>query len=624
MCGFVGCFSSNTISTSEMRLRKAVAAIEHRGPDAEGRLNETLGEGRLSIGFRRLAILDRTTLADQPQSSKDGRFSIVFNGEIYNYVEIRNELIEFGYTFQSNGDTEVLVSAWHAWGEASLRKFIGMFAFVILDRETNELTCVRDQFGIKPLFYSTTNSEFAFSSEIQALRLITGKQFCINSKVAERYLITGNYDRSEETFFEGVTSVKPGHLIRYNLNTQSYPVKQVKWLEAPQPQILNLNFLQASEYFREEFLSSIRIHLRSDVKIATALSGGLDSSAIVAAIRYIEPSLEIDTFSFIANSRKIDETPWINTVNKAFNGKEHLIHIDKQDFYQDLDDLITCQGEPFGSTSIYAQYRVFKEARSRGITVMMDGQGADELFAGYFGYPESRLRSLIEHRELMNAASLLKEWGAYPDRHRSQLVKSYFKDSDVMVLSKFLRERRFRAQLPDFYTGNGDISGADFELLGEDFWKGRRLTERLQWEQSKGLLPSLLRHADRNSMRWSIESRVPFLTPNLSRIGLQVPEEFLLNQKGVTKFLLRESLRGIIPDQIIDRKDKIGFETPQSEWLSDLLKFKPEILDGVASLDFLNPAKTRHFLSSFDTKDVRQSRLFWRVINLARWNQLHF
>ena len=624
MCGFVGSFSSNSIAPLEIQLRKAASAIAHRGPDAEGRLNETVGSGRLAIRFKRLAILDRTVLADQPQSSKDGRFSIVFNGEIYNFVEIRNELVDLGYTFRSAGDTEVLLSAWHAWGEASLNKFVGMFAFVILDRQANELICVRDQFGIKPLFYSSTSSDISFSSEIQALRLITGKQFSINNQVAERYLITGGYDQGEATFFEGVQSIRPGHLIRYNLQSQVRQIEQIKWSETPEPKLLNLNFVQSAEYLREEFLSSVRIHLRSDVKIATALSGGLDSSAIVAAIRYIEPELAIDTFSFIADSAQLDESPWINVVNKAFNGKAHFIHIDKQDFFQDLDDLIYSQGEPFGSTSIYAQYRVYKEARSAGITVMLDGQGSDELFAGYFGYPENRLRSLIELGQLKNATLFLKEWGNHPNRRRGQLVKSYLKDSDFLVLSKILLGRRLKSQIPDFYSGESDISSADLELMAAIPWKGRRLTERLKWEQSEGLLPSLLRHADRNSMRWSIESRVPFLTPNLSQLGLQVPEEFLLNQAGTTKYLLRESLRGIVPNQIIDRKDKIGFETPQSDWLSDLLKFKPEILDGLADIDFLNPDKARNFLNNFEAKDVRQSRMFWRLVNLVRWNQLHF
>jgi asparagine synthase (glutamine-hydrolysing) len=411
-----------------------MTAIEHRGPDAEGFLREVVGSGFLIVGFRRLAILDRSTLADQPQTSSDGRFEIIFNGEIYNYIELRKELIDLGFTFRTDGDTEVLLSAWQAWGQAALQKLVGMFSFVILDRKSKELICVRDPFGIKPFFYSSSRSGFVFASEIEALRRISSEGFSPNIKICQQYLILGNYDRGQETFFDGIYSLKPGHMMRIDCTAAHQVTEQIKWTTIDDSQPLNCNFDEAVEILREEFLQSVRLHLRSDVKIATALSGGLDSSALVGAIRYLEPDLEIDTFSYISQSARIDESSWINEVNRVCKGRAHFITIDKQQFYRDLDNLILCQGEPFGSTSIYAQYRVFQEASSVGIKVMLDGQGSDELFAGYFGFPENRLRSLLETNQFSKAISLLSEWKKFPDRVLSQPIKSYLKDSNPFGL----------------------------------------------------------------------------------------------------------------------------------------------------------------------------------------------
>jgi asparagine synthase (glutamine-hydrolysing) len=624
MCGFVGSFSLNSTNSNRTNIAAAMNALEHRGPDAEGFISERFGIGHMLLGFRRLAILDISTQSNQPQSSRDGRFEIVFNGEIYNYIELRDELSKLGFKFDTNGDTEVLLSAWEAWGEASLNKVIGMFAFVIIDRLKAEVVCVRDPFGIKPFFYSDANLDFTFASEVQAIRIATAQKFSMNSKIAERYLLTGNYDQGDETFFEGIYSLKPGHLIKFHFDLSKPRFEQLKWWTSPTQDFSELSFRDSVELLREEFLNSVNFHLRSDVKIATALSGGLDSSAIVAAIRHLYPKVEIDTFSFVANSPRIDESYWIDRVNRALRAKEHLVQIDKADFYQDMDDLIFSQGEPFGSTGIYAQYRVFKEAKENDVTVMLDGQGSDELFAGYFGYPENRLRSLVERREIAGAITFASNWSKYPDRSLGQLLRSYTKDSEIPGISNLIRKFRMNSAVPDFYLGDYKFAFHTLELDKRGSGRGDRLTQRLLTEQSVGILPRLLRHADRNAMRWSIESRVPFLTPGLSSLGLSVPEDFLVSQEGVTKHLLREALRGIVPDEVIDRKDKIGFETPQKEWLEGLVELKSEIFSGIDEIEFLHPQKTRDFLRQFDPNNVYQSSLLWRTYNLIRWHQLFF
>jgi asparagine synthase (glutamine-hydrolysing) len=624
MCGFVGNFSLNSANSNRVNILAAMDTLEHRGPDAEGFISEQFGVGHMLLGFRRLAIQDTSTKSNQPQSSKDGRFEIMFNGEIYNYIELRSELSKLGFQFETNGDTEVLLNSWQAWGEASLKKVIGMFAFVVIDRLKSDVTCVRDPFGIKPFFYSHANSNFTFASEVQAIRTATASKFSMNSKIAQRYLLTGDYDQDSDTFFEGIHSLKPGHLIKFNFDSNNPRFEQSKWWTSPTKDLSELSFEDSVDLLRKEFLSSVDLHLRSDVKIATALSGGLDSSAIVSAIRHLHPTVEIETFSFVANSPRIDESYWIDRVNRASGAKQHLVHVCKEDFYQDLDDLIFSQGEPFGSTGIYAQYRVFKAAKKNGVTVMLDGQGSDELFAGYFGYPENRLRSLIERREIVGAIDFASQWSKYPDRSLGQLLRSYAKDSRTPGISSLIRKIRSSSAVPNFYLGDHAVAFNFFELDKWDSLRGNRLTQRLLTEQSVGVLPRLLRHADRNSMRWSIESRVPFLTPGLSSLGLSVPENFLVNQKGVTKHLLREALRGLVPDEVIDRKDKIGFETPQREWLQGLIEHKSDIFSGIEAIEFLHPQKTKSFFETVNFNDVHQSSLFWRTYNLVRWHQLFF
>lgn len=624
MCGFVGNFSLNSAVLNRTNILAAMKELEHRGPDAEGFISERFGAGHMLLGFRRLAILDTSTASNQPHSSRDGRFEIVFNGEIYNYIELRNDLSKLGFKFETNGDTEVLMCAWEAWGEASLNKLAGMFAFVIIDRLKSEVICVRDPFGIKPFFYSHAKLNFTFASEVHALRIATGQKFSMNSNIAERYLLTGDYDQDADTFFEGIHSLKPGHLIKFHFDSNGPQFEQLKWWTSPTQNLSELSFENSVELLREEFLSSIKLHLRSDVKIATALSGGLDSSAIVSAIRYLHPKVEIETFSFVANSPRIDESYWINRVNRTSGAKEHLIHVNKEDFYQDLDDLILSQGEPFGSTGIYAQYRVFKEAKENNVTVMLDGQGSDELFAGYLGYPENRLRSLIERHEFAGAIEFAFSWSKYPERSLGQLLRSYTKDSEIPGISNLIRKFRMNSTAPDFYLGDYKYEFHALELDKSYSGRGNRLTQRLLTEQSVGILPRLLRHADRNSMRWSIESRVPFLTPGLSSLGLSVPEHFLVSQQGVTKHLLREALRGIVPDDVIDREDKVGFETPQREWLQGLIEFNSEIFSGIEEIEFLDPEKTRKFLREYDPNNSYQSSLMWRTFNLLRWHQLFF
>jgi asparagine synthase (glutamine-hydrolysing) len=624
MCGFVGTYSPDRSDLIDRRLREAMGAIAHRGPDSNGTKHLRAGEGYLSLGFHRLAIVDLSDLANQPFMSDDGRFSLVFNGEIYNYLELRDQLKLAGHTFKTNSDTEVLLAAWSEWGVSSINRFIGMFSFVLTDHSRSKMYCVKDAFGIKPMFYSYTSRSFSFASEIPALRIVSGNGMVRNENATVSYLLTGRYDVKSETFFEGIYNLPPGHLIIVSLENSFPKFSLSRWWK-PEVQSMNdLPFDQAVERLREEFLASVKMHLRSDVKVATALSGGIDSSAIVGAIRHLKPETEINTFSFVGGSGPKNEGQWIEKANREFGAKGHLITIGDSDFVEDSDKLICLQGEPFGSTSIYAQFRVFQEAQQHGVKVMLDGQGSDEIFAGYHGYPENYLVSKLDSRDIAGAISFIYRWGKLPNRSRSQLVYSFaksvaitFQPLDRGFDSRFLR-------LPDFFLGNFTPRPSSLDYLLKFDWTERRLTQRLLYEQNIGILPALLRHLDRNSMHWSIESRVPFLTPGLVKLGLGVPEQFLVSESGITKNLLRHALRGLVSQEIIFRRDKVGFETPQDEWLRSLIATKSEVLDGVKDFEYLSPVKTRKFLVDSSVRKSHQASLFWRTYNLVRWNQLFF
>ena len=622
MCGFVGQFASSRSVQLHKSLDNSLELLKHRGPDSAGKFASNISGGYIEIGFRRLSIIDLSEDANQPFISTDNRFVLVFNGEIYNYVELKNELISKGYTFRTDSDTEVLISAWQEWQADALNKFIGMFSMVILDQLKFELWCIRDAYGIKPFFYTHTKDNFAFASEINALNKLNNTPPAMNKDVAIKYIVDGEYDRSVETFFSGVSQLEPGHMMKIDLASNSLTLSKKRWWFPKIAVDTEISFKQAAEQLRHEFLESIAIHLRSDVKVATALSGGLDSSAIVSAMRKIEPDIDIHTFSYVADDPRINENEWVELVNNSTTSISHKIEVSPNDFYQDLDDLVLSQGEPFGSTSLYAQYRIYKAAKAAGITVMLDGQGADELLAGYYGYPENRVQSLLDKHEFAQAVSLITRWAKWPGRDKETLIKSSLKYLLPLPIRGIAGNLVKRNKFPNFVKRDFHDLELFPDVYSKNIWHGKRLIQRLLKEQSNGALVSLLRHADRNSMRWSIESRVPFLNTRLSSLVLSLPEHFLLSQNGETKSVFREAMKGIVDQRILDRKDKIGFATPQNKWVTTNLMTEDSIIQGIDSVDFFNANLTRKYLISEGHNSTEDLNRKWRIFNLIKWHQI--
>jgi asparagine synthase (glutamine-hydrolysing) len=497
-----------------------------------------------------------------------------------------------------------------------------MFAFVVYDTRNKTLTCIRDAFGIKPFLYSFDDDQFVFASDMNALLALRKKPKKLCFQRAYDYLVHGVYDNNELTFIDGVKHLMPGCLMEFDLS-KTCVTKNLKWWTPSIKEREDLSFEQAAEKVREQFLENVQLHLRSDVPLGAALSGGIDSSAVVCAMRYLEPKADIHTFSYIAKDSPVSEENWVDFVNQHTGAKSYKVVANGDQLLRDLDDLIQAQGEPFGSTSIYAQYRVFQLAKQNGITVTLDGQGADELLAGYSGYPVQRMQSLFEQRDFSTLLSFTNQWKKWPGRGSVKAYKCLGASVAPNSLRPLLKNIFVSTSKPnwlneEYLIQQGVVFKTELqEQLADN--KGRRVVETLANSLQLSGLPQLLRHGDRNSMRFSVESRVPFLTLETADLLLSLPEDYLISNQGETKRVFRAAMRGIVPDQILDRKDKIGFETPEKVWLTSMASTLRQWIEDTQGIAFINK---NELLSEFDTIMAGKKPFTWQVwrwVNFIRW-----
>jgi len=559
---------------------------------------------------------------------RDGRYVIVFNGEIYNYKELRQDLIDLGYGFTTESDTEVLLAAWICWGPESLARLKGMFAFSVYDRLKNTLSFARDAFGIKPLFYYHDSKQLVFASEAPVVHAMLQKRLEPNAQRAYDYLVFGRYDDKEATFFCGIDQLLPGHWMHVDLG-ERFDIRVERWWWPSIVERQEITFDDAAMQIREMFLSSVRLHMRSDVAIGAALSGGIDSSAIVCAMRHLEPEMDLHTFSYVARGSSINEEPWINLINDHVHAIPHKVDVLVSDLSTDIDDMVRAQGEPFGGTSIYAQYRVYQKVNQCGVTVILDGQGADELFGGYLGYPDVVMKSMLEQGEIVSALKFLRAWTRWSGRDLTYAVQAF----GAAILSGHLR-----ATARNLFIANPMPSWIDTEWLksqgvSEGFSsditpvrenKGRRLMEKLRSALTGHGLNMLLRHGDRNSMRWSVESRVPFLTPQMAEFVLTLPESYLVSPSGQTKHVFRSAMRGIVPDQILDRRDKIGFQTPENDWLAQDEAILLRLREQGSKLPMFDNKEIDRLFQNLSRSDSAYEGLAWRLVNFYKWHEINF
>ena len=639
MCGIFGWITnsaSGAIGSPEL-VRACFEGLHYRGPDDRGVMfkypdlhwsdcvDTIPGAVPLLLGHVRLSILDLSPLGRQPMVTADGRFRLTFNGEVYNYRELRSELAAAGIEFTTHTDTEVVLHAFAQWGLECVNRFIGMFAMAIHDSRESRLYLIRDHFGIKPLYYAdSTAGQLVFSSELPVLLQFPSVRNNISAQRAYDYLVFGDYDSDWNTMLADVQQLPPAHYLTIDCQSGEIIEKQRYW-KPDLEQDCGLSFGDAAERLRSLFFDSVRLHLRSDVPLGSALSGGIDSSAVCCVIRGLEPDLRLPTFTFVAPGSEVDEERWANEVASHINADMHKVHVDPQEMVTDLDDLIRVQGEPFGSTSIYAQYRVFRLAKECGVKVTLDGQGADEMLAGYLGFPGERLKTLLVQGNIAAAWRFFNATSRWPDRSKAavftRLVGQFTPRWLYAHFWAVVRGSLTPAWLDRVWL---DERGVSFETPQiENIYAGRNYVRRALAQQlTQRGLQGLLRHGDRNSMRFSIESRVPFLTCDMAEFLLSLPEEYLIAPDGTTKSVLRQAMRGIVPDSVLDRKDKIGFATPEKGWLQSLAPWVEDTLAGTREIPLFHTeaihATWREVMAGRRPFDWQ----VWRWLNFIRWAKL--
>jgi asparagine synthase (glutamine-hydrolysing) len=657
MCGIFGIWHTDGRPVDLAALRRATTALRHRGPDDEGYLLVDTRAGRvelcggprtpdalalppldrfqgeafnLALGFRRLAILDLSPAGHQPMSSPDRRHWLIFNGEIYNYLELRDDLAAHGHRFHTGSDTEVILAAYAQWGPACLERFNGMWAFAPWDSAARQLFVTRDRFGVKPFYIADTQpGTFAFASEIKALVAGGVVPFRPAPLAVAGYLAQGRFPGHQqgETFFEGVRELPPAH---YALVFGRGCAPQRFWRLPPTEAAMRDPVPGAQHRYAELFTDAVRLRLRADVAIGTCLSGGVDSSSIVAVAGKLmreEHAVALErlgdhqqTFSAVyGTAGPWDERQHIERVLARTGAAGNLTEPTAARLWDDLDRLVWHQDEPFQSTSIFAQWCVMDLARQRGVTVLLDGQGADEVLGGYRPFAVW-MSEMLRAGRLLAALRATREVRSVTGAHPAPLLGRALA---AQLPASALRRRR------DQRLGQAISAARLRPALGHRLQTARG-HERAPYADQRNLhdhlsrllledsLPNLLRYEDRNSMAFSIEARVPFLDYRLVEYAFTDAAPLRIHQ-GWTKWVQRAAVADLLPAEVVWRRDKVGFETPERQWLaagqSRILDLLNADSTGSEYLDL--PAIRRAVPALLET--AAGATQVWRWVNLVLW-----
>lgn len=600
MCGISIIINQKNSPVAEQDIRKINDIIAHRGPDSDGFFLHK----NFAFGHRRLSILDLSPSGHQPMKAFD--YTITYNGEVYNYLELRNELIDLGYSFNTTSDTEVLVAAYKEWGTDCSKRFNGMWAFCIYDPFKNILFFSRDRFGVKPLYYAEINNQLVFGSEIKQILELKEKRV-VNKKILLDKLICNVENHTNETFFEGVYSLEPSNNMIYNLETNKYVTERYFDISYNE-EVSKLSEADSVAYFNDLLYDAVKLRLRSDVKVGTCLSGGLDSSAIAAmASKIYHENSELD-FTAIhakATESKIDESSFAKEVADYTHLDLQTVEPNSEDFIRLLDDVFYTQEEPFVSPSMFMGYSVFQKAHELECKVMLNGQGGDEILLGYERYYASYILSL----PITKMFSAIKDISQNSKLSILDVLKYFFYFSNASVRKAVLKRR---SSIKDKYLSNYDFnpvirSTSSFKQIF-----------KMQLLEIKSLqLPHLLRYEDRNSMRSSIETRLPFLDYRVVEAALSINNHYKIKH-GWTKYILRKAVDGILPKSITWRKNKLGFEAPTTTWLKEH--------DEMIKSMIFNSSILKEMV---DLKNVegRYHKLYWKdkwnLFSIAKWEQIY-
>lgn len=611
MCGIAGILVAGGADAPRADVLAMAGALRHRGPDGEG---SYFGPG-IGFGHTRLAIIDLSHASDQPFADEAAGLVLIFNGEIYNYVELRRELEGLGHRFRSQGDTEVLLRAFAEWRTGAFAKLNGMFACAIWDERRRELVLARDRFGEKPLYLARHGREVLFASEMKAIFAVRPALREPNLKAVYRYIARGDLDQDAESFFAGVESLPAGHFLVLDSEGRGTPKRYwtPKATETPR------RHEEAVEAFRALLFDAVRLRLRSDVPVGSSLSGGIDSSSIVCAVQAQRETLglaEQHTFSARFDSAAHDEGKYIDIVTRACGTRRHDTWVHPEAFEAEFAALQYHQEEPIASTSPFAQWSVMRLAKTHETTVLLDGQGADELLGGYTQALGMFLVHWLRTGRLDRAGRLLwGSWQRFGSLREPLLFGGYY------LLSPRLRDR-----LAERYYGSGKVlarelhdrfAPAHVESI-TPFRDGLR-NELVRWQLTTQL-PELLRYADRNSMAFGREVRLPFLDHRLAEFCFGLPPQWLL-EGATTKAILRRAMEGIVPGPILKRRDKLTYAPPQRSWAQGPLKgwLLRQLESAARRREVFDPAGVAAVREAFEGGggDV----LSWRVASTEAWFQ---
>jgi asparagine synthase (glutamine-hydrolysing) len=698
MCGIAALISLNDPSSHLHCINLMTDVINHRGPDDEGFIffsksnqsskeqpytahifsgkdvspklrdislnyipkeqytNQKIPDSVVALGHRRLSIIDLSPYGHQPMCDSSSRYWIIFNGEVYNYIEIREELEAMGHHFVSGTDTEVILNAYKQWGKDCLSRFNGMWAFIIFDTKNGTLFASRDRFGVKPLYYWYSPEGFlAFASEIKEFTVLPGWNAKLNGSRAYDFLVSeaGLANHTSETLFRDVYQLRGGEAFEVQVSSLSTELPIYRWYDLKINK-LDITFEEAKKEFLKLFQDAIRIRLRSDVPVGSCLSGGLDSSSIVCIVNDMLKEEKLEeiqkTFSVCSDVERIDERKFIDEVVKSRNIEAKYVYPSPEQLIDCLDSLIWHHDEPFDCTSIYAQWLVFQLASENGIKVMLDGQGSDEQLCGYHRFFGCRYAHLFKS---LNLLTLGREIGEVRTLHGDSITES------IMMMGFYLTPFMIRQKLKRLLVEGGVppsmLSVKKLEIPNDSRQKSTKLLvgapismlsaknlgvfndsdnlvklpsgdviQKNCYEQLiYSVLPQLLHSEDRNSMAHSLESRVPFLDFRLVEFNLSLPPELKIAD-GYTKQILRESMSGILPEKILMRVDKIGFATAEESWMKGKNSkiFRQLFVESVeSSMGIINEEALKKFDRMMEGKE-RFNSFAWRVISFGKWMKI--
>jgi asparagine synthase (glutamine-hydrolysing) len=620
MCGIAGILDTES-SPDVAAIDSMVAVIPYRGPDGTGQI--CLPEDGIALGHRRLSILDLSEAGSQPMVSASGRFWLTYNGEIYNYLEVRKELQALGWTFRSESDTEVLLVAYEQWGESCLDKFMGMYAFAIWDRRDRQLFAARDRLGIKPLYYAKTPHGLLFASEIKSILAVRKEARAVDASLIDAYMSFG-YVPGEETLHQGIRRLLPGHVLTW----RDGQTKIRRYWDLDFGNQRRDSLARCADRTREMLQESVALHLRSDVPLGVFLSGGLDSSAVVALLAP-GTSGRLKTFSVAYDfGPEYDETPYAREVARTFGTDHHEIRVKPREFLDFVPHYLWHMDEPVTEAAAISLYYVSKLAREQ-VVVCLSGEGSDELFAGYDFYTYNLaieraqgilgssvfagLAGLTGHSPRLRKLRKYLELAAQPLERRYRGISSYEEGKKKSLYTGAFATRA--AQGNERCTAY--LEGLFKRSTGWD-----PLSRMLHFDTNTWLVDDLLIKADRMSMATSIELRVPFLDHRLVEYAATLPSSYK-NHRGDVKHVLKKSLAGIVPESIIRRK-KVGFPTPiETMFRGELFEYARDLLLSRQALErgYFEQGAVERLLDEHRSGRAANHREIWQLTVLEEWHR---